>query len=554
MNMKRTGYKKLTRGANFFIVAALAFGILVFVNALSYRHFFRADLTATKKYTVSDATIKVLAGLDDIVNIKVYLSRKLPPYMAPVIDQVKDMLEEYRIAAKGNLDIEYLDPADDPALQQKLQFMGIPQLRLNIMEKDQAAVTTVYMGLAILYGDSKEVIPALTDLATLEYDLTGRILRVKNSQVKTIGFLNGHGEPGLENGLTIVNRELRGQYYTRTVATAGGEAIPPEVSVLVVATPRQLTGRELFAIDQYLMKGGKAVFLVDAVEPQERTMQGTLIDSPVMKLLEHYGVKVLPELVLDQLNENASFKSGPYNIMVPYPFWVRVVRQNTQTDHPIVGNIETMVMPWVSPLEVLQDKLGGRQVAVLAQSSPYSWTMKGYFDLTPRDDIAVPEESAMRQHVLALALSGSFTSYFADRPVPPADAQNEIKESPAAKPQAKKDKDAKAAAQPVAVKQSPETRIIVAGNARFITDDFISQFDGNRAFLLNAIDWCTADNALMSIRARESGDSGLYVMSDNMKTVVRMGNMFAMPVLVALFGLVLLYLRRRRKSRTAKEL
>ena len=134
MSMKSTGYKKLTRGANFFLVAALAFGVLAFVNALSYRHFFRADLTAAKKYTVSDATKKVLAGLDDIVNIKVYLSRTLPPNMAPVTDQVKDMLEEYRIHANGNLVIEYLDPADDPALQQKLQFMGF-RLRRSIFMK-----------------------------------------------------------------------------------------------------------------------------------------------------------------------------------------------------------------------------------------------------------------------------------------------------------------------------------------------------------------------------------------------------------------------------------
>lgn len=552
--MKNTGYKKLTKGANFFLLAVLALGILVVVNALSYRYFFRGDLTATRKYTLSDATKKVLAGLDDMVNIKVYLSRELPPYMAPVTDQVKDMLEEYRIHARGNLDIEYLDPAEDPALQQKMQFIGIPQLRLNIMEKDRAAITTAYMGLAIFYGDSKEVIPALTDLATLEYDLTGKILRVQNSAVKTIGFLTGHGEPGLESGLTILNRELREQYYTRTVATASGEAIPPEVSVLVVAAPRQLTERELFAIDQYIMRGGKAVFLIDGVEPQERSMQGTLIDSPVTKLIEHYGVKVLPELVLDQLCENASFRSGPYDVMVPYPFWVRVVRQREETDHPIVVNIKSMVMPWASPLDVVKEKQGSRQVVILAESSPYSWTMKGSFDLTPREDIAVPDESAMRPQVLALALSGAFTSYFADKPVPPTEKEGGIQEPEAGKAGQAKNKNALATAQPEAVKESPETRIIVAGNARFITDNFISQFDGNRAFLLNAIDWCTADDALMGIRARESGTSTLYVMSDNKKTAVRMANMLAMPVLVALFGLVLLYLRRRRKRHTTKEL
>ncbi len=78
----------------------------------------------------------------------------------------------------------------------------------------------------------------------------------------------------------------------------------------------------------------------------------------------------------------------------------------------------------------------------------------------------------------------------------------------------------------------------MTGNARFITDNFINQFDGNRAFFLNAVDWCTADDTLMGIRARESGDSTLYVMTDNVKAAVRLGNMCAVPVLVAVFGLV----------------
>jgi len=545
--MKSTGFKKLTRGTSFLVLGILAAGILVFVNALSYRHFFRADLTATKKYTVSGATKKVVAGLDDIVNIKVYLSRTLPPNMAPLVDQVKDMLEEYRICANGNLDIEYIDPADDPSLQQKLQFMGIPQLRLNILEKDQAAVTTVYMGLALFYGDSKEVIPALTDVATLEYDLTGKILRVQKKEVKTIGFLTGHGEPGLDSELGTVNSELREQYSTRTVATAGGEAIPAEVAVLVVASPQQLTERELYTLDQFIMAGGKAIFLIDAVEIQQRSLQGTLIESPVLKLLEHYGVRVAPELVLDQLSENASFKSGPNNVFVPYPFWVRVVRQNTQTDHPIVSGIETMVMPWASPLELLQEKIGTRTVSVLAQSSPYSWIMKGYFDLSPNQEFSAPENQ-MRQHVLAIAMSGSFSSYFAGKPLQPADKDNGTRGTASSKDSGK------TAAQPAVIKQSPDTRIIVTGNARFITDNFITQFDGNRAFLLNAVDWCTADDTLMGIRARESGDSTLYVMSENVKAAVRLGNMFAVPVLVALFGLIQLYLRKRRKRLAIKEL
>ena len=190
-------------------------------------------------------------------------------------------------------------------------------------------------------------------------------------------------------------------------------------------------------------------------------------------------------------------------------------------------------------------------MSVLAQSSPYSWIMKGYFDLSPSQEFSPPEDQ-LRQHVLALAMSGSFSSYFADKPVPPAEKENGVKESASAHDAVKTEVEKKAPA-PAVIKQSNDTRIIVTGSARFITDNFINQFDGNRAFLLNAVDWCMADDTLMGIRARESGDSTLYVMSENVKAAVRLGNMFAVPVLVAVFGLMQLYLRRRRKRLAIKE-
>ena len=74
------------------------------------------------------------------------------------------------------------------------------------------------------------------------------------------------------------------------------------------------------------------------------------------KLIEHYGVKVGHELVLDQLNANASFRSGMYNIMVPYPFWVRTIRKNVEGYHPTINNLESMVFPWTSSLTIDKEK------------------------------------------------------------------------------------------------------------------------------------------------------------------------------------------------------
>jgi len=550
MEMKSKTIQKVARGTNYALVAVLLAGILAVLNAFSYRHFVRLDLTRSKRYTISEATKSILSGLDDLVNIKVYLSRKLPPYLAPLTDQVKDMLEEYRVYGKGNIAVEYIDPADDPMLAQKLQFMGIPQLRLNIVEKDQAAVTTVYLGLAVLYGDNKEVIPALTDTAILEYELTSKVLRVRNKDIKTIGFLSGHGEPELGKELSVVEKELKEQYYTRPVETASGEKIPAEVVVLVVASPKKLSDRDLFEIDQYLMSGGRVIFLVDGVSVDERNMHGTVLDSGVTKLLAHYGVKVLPEVVLDRLNENASFRSGPFSIFMPYPFWVKAIRQSTPVDHPIINRIESITFPWASPLELAQDNATNRQVTILAQTTPYAWTQKGYFDFNPRQDYLPPHD--MKQRILAAAVTGKFSSFFANKSVPAPEKKDEnlsdTSSDGSAKDAKKTASDKKKPAEPrTIIPESPDTKIIVVGNSRFVEENFVTQFDGNRAFFLNAVDWMTIGDALIGIRSRESGESPLHVISDQAKVAVRFINMFAVPVLLVLFGLVQFSMRRRRK-------
>jgi gliding-associated putative ABC transporter substrate-binding component GldG len=540
MEVKGMGLKKFTSGTNALVIALLVAGILALVNAISYRHFVRIDLTDSKQYTISPSTRNVLAELDDIVNIKVYLSRDLPPYLVTVTDQIRDILTEYRVYAGGNLAIEYIDPADDPATQQRLRFMGIPQLRLNIIEKDKAAIANVYMGLAVLYGDGKEVIPALTDVAAFEYELTSKILRVTTQEVQTVGFLTGHGGPELRKDYAAIDALLKERYYTREVSTAGGEPIANDIAALVVAGPKTMTERDVFEIDQYLMAGGKVVFLVDTIDIQPRGLTGTPLSSPLAGLLRHYGVGVLDELVLDQLNVNASFQSGMFNIFVPYPFWVRIVRQSSQSRHPIVSGIESMVLPWASPLELIEDAVQGKTVEVLAQSSPYAWTQQGHFDLNPRQDF-YPAADQLGPRLMAVALTGSFSSFFAGRAVPPV-APGEDGAPMEPRP---------ADAARTVAGPSPETKIIVVGNSRFIAENFVEEFEGNRTFFQNAVDWFIIGDKLIDIRSRESGERPLTVIADDLKAVVKAVNMAGVPVLLAAFGLVQFFLRRRRKRRGA---
>jgi ABC-2 type transport system permease protein len=529
--------KKVRYGTNYIILIVILAAILGVINLLSYRHFLRADLTENKQYTISASTKKVLAGLDDIVNIKVYFSKKLPPYLTTLTDQVTDLLDEYRTYAKGNLNIEFIDPAEDPTMEQKLRFMGIPQVRLNVIERDQAQFTNVYLGMAILYGDNKEVIPAITDTSNFEYDLTSKILRVTSGEIKTIGFLGGQGAADLNNQLKNIQSILQEHYSSRAIDLKKEQKIPPDVAALVVASPRELSERDKFLIDQYIMAGGKALFFMDSIVMDERRLSATPLNSPLADMLEHYGVRVKNELVLDRSNANASFQSGMYTISVPYPFWVKIAKENFDQQNPIVSQLESIVLPWASPLEIVKDKTTGLQVAELFKSTKYSWTQNNFFDLSPKEQYS-PQPNEMKERLMGVALSGKFKSFFAGKKVP---AREEEKTTAA---QAEKKEQT---TPETIIPESRDTKLIVVGNARLITENFPAEFDGNRIFFLNAIDWFTIGDYLIGIRSRESTDRPLRVISEEAKAALRFINILGVSVLVGLFGLSRFYLRRRRK-------
>ena len=258
--------KTLKYGGNTLAFILVVFGIVALINFLSSRRFIRADLTAEKRYTISQSTKKVLKRLDDIVTIDAYFSRQ-PARVAQIRQSVRDMLEEYRAFSK-NLQINFIDPAaEDEAEKQKLRFMGIPEVQVNVIEKDKAEVANVYMGIAILYADKKEVLPVVQTTANLEYDLTSAILKVTSKEVKTIGFLTGHDEIDVfDQAFGPLRQELSKQYDVRKVPIDAGKAIDPDVATLVIAGPKkELTEREKYEIDQFIMRGGRALFLIDPI-------------------------------------------------------------------------------------------------------------------------------------------------------------------------------------------------------------------------------------------------------------------------------------------------
>ncbi|MFC1712228.1 GldG family protein [Candidatus Poribacteria bacterium] len=541
--------RRFQYGANSVIIVLIVLGIFAAVSFILTRPQFvkRWDLTEGKDFTISDSTKKVLGELDDIVNIEAYFSKNLPPYLVGLERQIKDILDEYTAYARGNLSVKFTDPASDPQLEQRMRFVGIPQAQVNIVEKDKSEVVNIYFGMAITYEDKKETIPVVQNVMTLEYDLTSAIVKVKRSEAKTAGFLTGHGEYD-ETAYESVRMALTKQYSTINVDVSDGKSVPDNVNTLIVAGPKEaLSERDKYEIDQFLMRGGRIIFLIDPVDIGERGLSANEIDTNLNDMLEHYGVRLGRTLVLDGASRaNAGFSSGYVQYSMPYPLWPRITKRQFAKDSPMVNQLESLVLQWTSPVEIIESKVeigseegsessedtGKLQGIELCKSTQYAWTKGKPFDLSPQQRAT----GDLKTYPLAVAVSGKFSSFYAGKPVPGLDEETPEDESSQEPGIAE------------TIPESPETQIVVVGSARFLENSSLRQFGPNRLFFENAVDWLTLGGDLINIRSRFVTNRPLKEVSESTKLFVRIINICGASFLVILFGLIRFIFKRRAKK------
>ena len=540
--------KRITHGGNTFAVVLIIVGILVLINFLSTRRFVRTDLTEDKRYTISKATKDVLTTLDDIVTITVYFSTS-PAEVAQIGRNVRDMLDEYNAFSK-NLQIDFVNPANfDEAQKQELQFKGIRALQINVMRKDKAEIANVYMAISIGYSGKEEVLPVVQSTANLEYELTSTILKVTTKEAKTVGFLTGHGEFDINNQnyqqfRQLLDKNGQGQYNVTSVSLQDGKPVDETVATLVVAGAQQpLTEREKYELDQFIMRGGRAVFLVDPIQIQPGTMQATPLSTGLNDLLEHYGVKLGNNLLIDRrFHDNARFQQGRMTIFQPYPYFVQIRKPNFSTEHAVTSQLEVLTLPWTSSLEPIAKE--GITATTLAKTSGFGQTLQGYYNLMPNFQVPDAETQA---YPVAVALEGQFKSFYADKEVPPVPSDDTTGAEDSQVPTPTQDTEAR-----TTITESAQTQIVVVGNAQFLTQMRPNGVD----FFLNTVDWLTLGDALIGIRSQtitnrplqiKTRDGEFREVSEIEKNLIKYLCIAGIPLLVVIFGLLRYFLKRRAK-------
>ena len=529
--------KQIKYGGNTLAFVAIIFGILVLINFLSTRRFIRADLTEDKRYTISNATKNVLDTLDDIVTITAYFSTN-PAEIAQIRRDVRDVLEEYNAFSK-KLQIDFVNPTDfDDGQKQELRFKGIPEVQINVVKKDKAEIANVYMGISIGYSGKDEILPVVRSTANLEYELTSTILKVTTKEAKTVGFLTGHGEFDINDQnyqqlRQLLDKNAQGQYNLTSVSLQDGKAVDDTVATLVIAGVTQpLTEREKYEIDQFIMRGGRAVFLIDPIQLQPGTLQGAPLSTGLNDLLEHYGVKLGNNLLLDRrFHDTARFQQGFMTVIQPYPYFVKIIKPNFSVENTITNQLEAVTLPWTSSLEIMAKE--GITATSLAKTSEFGQSIQGYYNLMPNSPIP---DADLQAYTVAAALEGKFKSFYANKEIPLVATDAESEESETA-----------ASAQDTEVRptktEGEQTQIVVVGTTQFLTQ---LRPDGVN-FFLNTVDWLTLGDALIGIRSHAITDRPLREVSEIEKNFIRYLCTIGIPLLVVIFGLLRYTLKQRAK-------
>ena len=431
----------------------------------------------------------------------------------------------------------------DDAEKQELRFKGIQEVPINVFEKDKAVIANVYMAISIGYSGKEEVLPVVQSTANLEYELTSTIVKVTTKEAKTVGFLTGHDEYDI-NAQTPANQQLRqlldknaeGQYDLTAVDLQAGEQVDPTVTTLVVAGPKQLlTEREKYEIDQFIMRGGRALFLIDPITMQPQTLQGTPLATGLNDLLEHYGVKLGNNLIGDRRShDSVQLQQGRMTFIQPYIYFVKIHKSNFSKENSITSQLEELTLPWTSSLETVQ--IEGINATPLAKTTEFGQSFQGVYNLMPGTPIPPTD---LQVYTVAAALEGTFKSFYADKEIPTTEPPTE----PEGENEVDKSNEAPESEDRTTITDSPDTQIIVVG-----TGGMLTQLNPNSAkFFLNCIDWLTLGDTLIGIRSHSITSRPLNEVSGLTKNFIKYLCTIGIPLLVVIIGLIRYLLKRRVK-------
>lgn len=572
----------------------------------------RFDLTAEKIYTVSPEAKEVLSRLQVPVTVNFYISPKerMPSMMKTFEQEVVDKLREFEIASRGNLrfrvhNIEAIDAlavqrrelrrqvatqmGEDAAdalvgkdegteqtegerLAEQLMRKGVMPFPVQSIEADERTTVSIYSAIAIAYKDrEEEVIPRVIpqNFGDLEYELISRIFRLTRDdtprvaviapkdeldpQTRRMFEMRGMPVPPAEDNFKFLEQILRHEKYeARRVEFEKKQSIPDDVNTVVIVNPRNWEDRHRWELNRAL-RAGKSVILAvqNYVQDYRPGQRGIVVSSQsvspgVNELLEQYGLRVNEEFLMDMqseiLNIQAGQALGPFQLSTPVelPTHILLTQASANPDVSISSRLSSIFYLWGTTLDVNESKLQqhGLHATTLLSSGEKSWTVPFKAGELSGRDIEPPSRFEGGKP-LAVLVEGVFPDAFEgmERPSWPQPPQMPGEPPPPEDPPEEP---------PVELPVKPG-RLILVGCATLWQDNFF-QSGGNLAFFINSVDALTLGEELIHVRTRTKIDRVIPKLTAGQKLGYRVFVTGVMPIGLAAFGILRLWLRKRAKD------
>ena len=496
----------------FYITSALIIGIVVVVNLLSSEFHFRVDLTEDRQYTLSDATEDILENLEEPVTIKAYFSQNLPGAYAKARRDFQELVIEYAAKSNGMLQFEFIDPAVSDEKKNEAMQNGIQPLQINVRQKDQMKLQEAFMGASISIGDKQDVLSYIPPGYPIEYGLSSAIKKLSVSNKPPVGFLQGHGEPSLEEMQQLYS-QLSVLYTPTPVSFSDSASFPPGMKTLVVVRPLDsLSGEHIARFDQFLASGGRIAFALNAVNGNLQNQQGTRSSTGIESWLGTKGLLIQPEFVVDAKCASVTMEQQtPFGMMrsqLPFPY---LPLAGNFADHPVAKGLEAIVFQFASRVQYVGD--------TSLRYTPLVFTSE-------------------RANVLPAPLFMDVQKQWTEADLP-------LSNLPLA------------AALEGRLAGNAASKIVVIGDGDFPINGSGQQAQrvspDNVNILSNAIDWLTDDTGLIELRTKGVTARPIDEMEESTRTVIKYTNFLVPIVLVVVYGLIRFQRNRIRRLKRMAE-
>jgi ABC-2 type transport system permease protein len=483
------------------------------------------DLTRSIKKVVYgfQSVDTVLAAMSDPVDLTLFVTPDtLPESLAEAPQIITTVAEDIRSASAGNFNFNLVDPdaPGSPYTRQELfDSFGLQPIAVSLFSEE-----SFYLYMVLQIRDEVQVLYPSGEVteASIRTNIESGLKRSAPGFLKVVGLWTPPAVPTQDvfgqmrqpiSSWETIGEQLRRDYEVRTVDLSSGE-VAVDVDALVLVAPEDLTDLELYAIDQFLMRGGSLIIAAGRNVVTTDPFGGLALrplQNGIYPLLESYGLMVEQSLVMDPQNERfpvpVTRDVGGFLVqefqLIDYPPFVDVREGSMDKDSPITVNLPAVTMNWASPVIVDEQLNADREVRTLLRSSSAAWLQEDIniqpdFNLYP--DVGFPVGETRDSYPLGVSVQGVFESYFSERPAP-----QEVSEAGPEESESVEEPGAGTIA------RSPESaRLVLFGSAEFVDDvvfNISSSIGGERylnslQLMQNAVDWGVEDLDLLEIRTR----------------------------------------------------